>query len=66
MWKLTITQKRKSEYSDYKDTHKVEFESETSAELLTIAGVLMNCASHDETSFSIEKEREGESDEVGI
>ena len=63
MWKLTITQKRKSEYSDYKDTHKVEFVRHSSKELLAVAGELMNCETNDETSFSIEKMQKGEGEE---
>ena len=66
MWKLTIIQKRKSEYSDFKDTHKTEFVSETSVELLAITSALMDCHTIDETKYSIEKVQEGEGNEVGI
>ena len=60
MWKLTITQKRKPEYSNYKDKLQVMFVSNTSAELLAIASSLMACETYDETSFSIEKVKEEE------
>lgn len=63
MWKLTITQKRKSEYSNYKDRYQVMFVSNTSAELLAIASSLMACETPDETSFSIEKVQEGEGED---
>lgn len=62
MWKLTITQKRKSEYSDSILTDYVEFFSDCIHELVEIIDKLtcLGTEAHD-TSLKIELvEKEGE------
>jgi hypothetical protein len=55
MWKLTITQKRKSEFSDCKLEHEVVFYSDSIYELGITAGRLSEHEEVDETVYKIEK-----------
>lgn len=61
MWKLTITQKRKSEYSDYTSTDHVELFSKSLHELVNLVDMMMNLVDEAiETTFKIESVKEGE------
>lgn len=60
MWKLTITQKRKSEYSDNMIEESVRFYSDDIYELV---GLVLNMGENDgvvETAYKIESVKEGE------
>ena len=61
MWKLTITQKRKSEYSDYVATDCIELFS-TNFHALGNTIDLLTCLDDKaiETTFKIESVKEGE------
>jgi len=62
MWKLTLMQKRKSEYSDYMNEQKIEFFSEDLFELAITVERLIN-HTEVETEFKIERVKEGEGNE---
>lgn len=55
MWKLTITQRRKSEYSEYASYHSTELFSDDIHELVEVVDKL-TCLNAEaiETSFKIE------------
>jgi len=55
MWKLTITQKRKTEYSDYKMEYDVVFYSDSIYELGITVARLAEHEEADETVYKIEK-----------
>ncbi len=54
MWKLTITQSRKSEYSGNVLTETVEFIHDSLEELVVTVERLKMCATVCETSYKIE------------
>ena len=59
MWKLTITQKRKSEYSKYPDKDYIEFFSESIHELVEVANKIANLNTEAiETLYKIENVEE--------
>lgn len=61
MWKLTITQKRKSEYSDYMTESKIVFVNENLRELTFLLERMAESEPDVETSYEIEwEEKEGE------
>lgn len=67
MWKLTIVQKRKSEFLEYMNEHSIQFVSNDLHEIIGIVELLMAIETDFETSFKIDKVvKEGESNEVGI
>ena len=55
MWKLTITQKRKSEFSDCTLEHEVVFYSDSINELGITVGRLSEHEEVDETVYRIDK-----------
>lgn len=55
LWKLTITQKRKSDYSDYMVESTTEFLSDSVYELGITIGRLSEHEEAHETSYKIEK-----------
>ena len=55
MWKLTITQTRKSEHGDYTVTDTVEYLNETLLALTTLIMRLTDCEEVHETTYKIEK-----------
>lgn len=55
MWKLTITQKRKSEHSEYMVTESVEFTSGDINELTMLVVRLSLYETAIETTYKIEK-----------
>lgn len=55
MWKLTITQKRKSEYSDNMITESVEFTNDDINELTMLVVRLTGIETAVETAYKIEK-----------
>lgn len=60
MWKLTITQKRKSETSDFMYEESLEFISEKLSKLTNLIEILSGMNSARETSYKIEKMKAGE------
>lgn len=64
MWKLTITQKKKSEFSDYMTTDNVEFVSDDINELTMLVIRLSGHENAVETAYKIERvAKEGEENE---
>lgn len=55
MWKLTITQKRKSEYTDGTINETVEFFHRNIGSLTSLVDNLNNYSSGIETTYKIEK-----------
>ena len=55
MWKLTITQKRKSEYTDGTISESVEFYHKNISPLASLIGNLNNHVNDIETAYKIEK-----------
>lgn len=55
MWKLTITQKRKSEFSEYMVTESVDFTSGDINELTMLVVRLSSYETAVETTYKIEK-----------
>ena len=55
MWKLTITQKRKSEYTDGTINETVEFFHRNLGSLTSLVDNLNNYSSGIETTYKIEK-----------
>ena len=67
MWKLTIIQKRKSEYSDFMNEEKIVFVSSELSELTMLVERMAHLETAVETTYKIEKvKKEGEGDEVRI
>lgn len=61
MWKLTIAQKRKSEYSDYVSNYQVQLFSESLHELVDLVDKMTNLVDEAiETTYKIESAKEGE------
>ncbi len=55
MWKLTITQKRKSEFSEYMVTESIEFVSENITRLISLIETIYVYETDIETTYKIEK-----------
>lgn len=55
MWKLTIEQKRKSEYADAMITHSLVLVSDDLAELTMLIERITHCGNDCETSYKLEK-----------
>ena len=55
MWKLTVTQKRKSEYTDGTISESVEFSHRSIGTLTSLVDNLNNYANGIETTYKIEK-----------
>lgn len=55
MWKLTITQKRKSEYTDGTISESVEFYHKNISPLTSLIGNLNNHANGIETTYKLER-----------
>jgi hypothetical protein len=67
MWKLTIIQKRKSEFSDFMNEEKIVFESSELSELTMLIERMAHLENVVTTTYKIEKvNKAGEGDEVGI
>ena len=64
MWKLTVIQKRKSESSDFIYEETVELISKDLDELTAIIERLAGMCGVKETSYKIEKMKEGGSNEI--
>lgn len=58
MWKLTITQKRKSEFSEYMVTESIEFVSRNITRLTALIETISSHETDIETTYKIEKEGE--------
>lgn len=55
MWKLTITQKRKSDYSEGMIDYSVEFFSAELSELTMLIERITHCNSECETEYKLER-----------
>lgn len=55
MWKLTITQKRKSEFSEYMVTESIEFVSTNITRLTRLIETISVYETDIETTYKIEK-----------
>ena len=55
MWKLTITQRKKSEYSGFDYDHHTEFKSSNILELSMLVDRMAECETECETSYKIER-----------
>lgn len=55
MWKLTITQKKPSEYSAYPSTHSVEYRNEKLEMLAAMVVNVASCGEAHETEYKIER-----------
>lgn len=56
MWKLTIEQEKKSDFSDYPLTNKAQFASDDLSELVMIVERLAHCKEMHKTEYKIERE----------
>lgn len=63
MWKLTISQSRKSEYSEYENEHSIEYENESLSVLTSLIEDLEFSNTEAKTWYKLERiEKEGECD----
>ena len=64
MWKLTIIQKKKSNYGNYTNSQEIELKNENIQNLLLLIDKIRDCEGDIVTEYSVERIREKEEGEV--